>query len=183
MKHHEEQGLISSIKVSRRAPSISHLLFADDSLLFFKLDEDQSKHVSDLLLTFEKGSGQKLSPAKCSLLVQRGAVDVVVSQVRQILGVERSDFDGKYLALPMLEGRLRRGVFQSIEERFVKHMVDWKECTLSQVAKEVLIKAIAHALPTYAMSVFKLPFGLCDSLEKRARSFWWGSGGGKRKMQ
>jgi hypothetical protein len=86
MKHHEEQGLISSIKVSRRAPNISHLLFADDSLLFFKLDEDQAKHVSDLLLTFEKGSGQKLSPAKCSLLVQRGADDVVVSQVCQILG-------------------------------------------------------------------------------------------------
>jgi hypothetical protein len=39
MKHYESQGLISGMKVSRRAPSISHLLFSDDSLLFFKLDD------------------------------------------------------------------------------------------------------------------------------------------------
>jgi hypothetical protein len=78
MKHHEEQGLISGIKASRRAPSISHLLFVDDSLLFFKLDEDQAKHVSDPLSSFEKGSGQKLSPAKCSLLVRQGADEGVV---------------------------------------------------------------------------------------------------------
>jgi hypothetical protein len=33
------------------------------------------------------------------------------------------------------------------------------------------------------MSVFKLPFGLCDSLEKHPRAFWWGPAGGKRKVQ
>jgi hypothetical protein len=32
------------------------------------------------------------------------------------------------------------------------------------------------------MSVFKLPFGFCDCLEKHVRAFW-GSGGGKRKVQ
>jgi hypothetical protein len=53
----------------------------------------------------------------------------------------------------------------------VKHMVDWKECTLSQVAKEVLIKSVAQALPTYVMSVFKLHLGLCDSLKKHTRAF------------
>jgi ribonuclease HI len=68
---------------------------------------------------------------------------------------------------------MRRGGFQTIEERCVKRMVDWKERTLSQVAKEVLIKSVVQALPTYVMSVFKLPLGLCDSLEKQSRAFWW----------
>jgi hypothetical protein len=133
MKHHESQGLISSIKVSRRAHSISRLLFVGDNLLFFKLDEGQARQVSELILAFEKGTGQKLSPAKCSLLVRQGAYDVMVNQVRQILGVERSEFDAKYLGLPMPEGRMHRGGggVQSIEERFVKHTVDWKEHTLS----------------------------------------------------
>jgi hypothetical protein len=36
-------------------------------------------------------------------------------------------------------------------------MIDWRrERTLSQVAKEVLIKAVAQALLTYVMSVFKV---------------------------
>jgi hypothetical protein len=100
--------LISSIKVSRRAHNISHLLFVGDNLLFFKLDEGQARQVSELILAFEKGTGQ-LSPAKCSLLVRQGAYDVMVNQVRQILGVERSEFDAKYLGLPMPEGRMHRG--------------------------------------------------------------------------
>jgi hypothetical protein len=47
----------------------------------------------------------------------------------------------------------------------------------------VLIKHIAQALPTHVMSVFKIPFGLCDTLQKHTRSFLWGSEGGKFKVQ
>jgi hypothetical protein len=174
MNNYERQGLISGIRVSRRAPSIFHLLFADDSLLFFKLDAGQASQVRNLLIVFENGTGQKLSPAKCLILVREGADDNVVNLVKQVLGVERARFDAKYLELPMPDGRMRRDVFQSIEERYIKRMVDWKERTMSQVAKEVLIKAVTQALPTYAMSVFKFPLGLYDSLEKHMRAFWWG---------
>jgi hypothetical protein len=70
----------------------------------------------------------------------------------------------------MPEGRLMGEIFKPIEERYIKHMSDWKEITLSQVAREVLIKFVAQALPTYIMSVFKVPFGICDALEKHTRA-------------
>jgi hypothetical protein len=35
---------------------------------------------------------------------------------------------------------------------------------MSVAAKEILIKAVAQALPTYIMSVFKLPLGVCDDM-------------------
>jgi hypothetical protein len=183
MKHYEGQESISGINVSRSAPSISYLLFADDNLLFFKLNEGQASHVKALLSVFERGTGQSLSPAKCSMLVRQRADVSLIDRVKLILGVERPTFDAKYLGLPMPDGRMWRGMFQSIEDRYIKRMTDWKEQLLSQVAKEVLIKSVAQALPTYAMSVFKLPFGLCDSLEKHSRAFWWGSNGRKRKVQ
>jgi hypothetical protein len=49
---------------------ISHLLFADNSILFFKLDGNQAEYVQGMLTLFENGSGQKLSPSKCSLLIR-----------------------------------------------------------------------------------------------------------------
>lgn len=44
----------------------------------------------------------------------------------------------------------------------------------------MLIKA--QALPTYIMSVFQLPLGLCDSMRSIIREFWWGTESGERKM-
>lgn len=68
--------------MSRRGPSISHLLFADDSILFFKLESRQANMVRDLLVVFEKSTGQKLSPAKSSLLVREGVDNAVVQEVK-----------------------------------------------------------------------------------------------------
>jgi hypothetical protein len=72
MKHNERLGLINGLRVCRCAPSISHLLFAYDSLLFFRANAEQAVVIKTLLSNFEKGTGQLLSPSKCSLLVHEG---------------------------------------------------------------------------------------------------------------
>ena len=45
---------------------------------------------------------------------------------------------------------------------------------LSKAGKEVLIKVVALAIPTYTMSCFKLPDSLCDELIAMIRKFWCG---------
>lgn len=37
------------------------------------------------------------------------------------------------------------------------------------------MKAVAQAVPAYAMSVFKIPLGLCDDIQKSMAKFWWRS--------
>ena len=64
-----EDGTITPIKVARGSPVISHLLFADDSLLFFKAPESQALRVKDTISLFQQGTGQVLSPGKCSILL------------------------------------------------------------------------------------------------------------------
>ena len=90
-------------------------------------------------------------------------------------------FDAKYLGLLMPIGRLKGDRFQHLKERLSKRLRDYTEKNMSIAAKEILIKAVAQALPTYGMSVFKLPLGLCDDLTSIIRDFWWGVENGKRK--
>ncbi|KAK3224955.1 hypothetical protein Dsin_004817 [Dipteronia sinensis] len=47
---------------------------------------------------------------------------------------------------------------------------------------EVLIKAVAQAIPTYSMRLFQLPIGLCKDLSAITSKFLWGSRDGKRKI-
>jgi hypothetical protein len=87
--------------------------------------------------------------------------------------LERIDFDEKYLGLPTPKGRLKRGVFQPLEQHFFKRMTSWKEKELSAAGKEILIKSIAQALLNYIMSVFRLTDGLCEDLLKAIHGYWW----------
>ena len=42
---------------------------------------------------------------------------------------------------------------------------------LSQAGREVLIKFVIQAFPTYAMGCFKLPLRLCDDIEVMIKKF------------
>jgi hypothetical protein len=88
LKNVEQMGGLEGVKVCRKAPSISHLLFADDNLLFFRATTDQALQIKQVLTTFERCTGQLLSPGKCSMLVREDADDARIRQVRAILGLE-----------------------------------------------------------------------------------------------
>ena len=86
----------------------------------------------------------------------------------------------KYLGLPSFVGRNRTSCFTQIKERIWGHMQGWKEKLLSQVGREVMIKAVVQSIPVYSMSVFKLPVGLCKDIEAMICKFWWGNGDAKK---
>ena len=50
------------------------------------------------------------------------------------------------------------------------------------MGREILLKAVAQALPTYTMSCFKLPITLCHEIEALIRKFYWGLRGDARKI-
>jgi hypothetical protein len=69
--HYESLGQIEGLKVCRRAPSITHLLFVDDSLLFFRANQGQATAAQNVLNIFQKCTGQQLSPSKYSLFFEQ----------------------------------------------------------------------------------------------------------------
>jgi hypothetical protein len=63
-----------------------------------------------------------------------------------------------------------------------RYLKGWKEKLLSQAGREVLIKAVAQAIPAYSMSCFRLPIKLCKELEAMIRRFWWSNNSDQQKV-
>lgn len=61
MHHAEDIGLLQGFKVARNAPSVSHLLFADDSLLFFHVKQQDCDVVVDMLKRYKECLGQLIN--------------------------------------------------------------------------------------------------------------------------
>ena len=55
-------------------------------------------------------------------------------------------------------------VLSNIRKIVWKRVQGWMEQSLSAGGKEVLIKAVAQAIPAYSMSCFRLPRGLCKHM-------------------
>ncbi|KAK3204299.1 hypothetical protein Dsin_018345 [Dipteronia sinensis] len=68
------------------------------------------------------------------------------------------------------------------KERVWKKLRGWKDSFFFFGGKDILIKAVAQAIPSYAMSIFQLPIGFCKELGAMFSKFWWGSKEGNRKI-
>jgi hypothetical protein len=80
-------GAIQELKVCRNAPGISHLLFADDTLLFFRATGEQAAEVKDVLETYGRCTRQQVNPAKCSIMFNGKNQKVAQAQVKSTLQV------------------------------------------------------------------------------------------------
>ncbi|XP_019166552.1 PREDICTED: uncharacterized protein LOC109162294 [Ipomoea nil] len=95
---------------------------------------------------------------------------------RGILGVVQAPNFGKYLGLPSFIGRNKKAAFSYIEDKIRQRILSWNKKLLSQAGKEVLLKSVAQAMPTFSMSVFLLPMGVCSAIERVMNRYWWGAG-------
>ena len=53
----EAENRLHGVFICRRAPSISHLLFADGSLLFCRATQDEVQEIADILQLYATASG------------------------------------------------------------------------------------------------------------------------------
>lgn len=97
------------------------------------------------------------------------------------LGVQERSCVGKYLGLPSMIGRNKWDVSHYVKDRIWKKVSSWKGKTLSITGKEILIKSVAQAIPSYCMSMYLIPPSLVDEIHKMLNSFWWSSNSSETK--
>ena len=80
---------------------------------------------------------------------------------------------------------VRRGkkkAFNRIKDQVGRKIAGWKGRLLPNASKEILIKAIAQATPTYTVNCFKLPDSLCSEIASMESGFWCGKKDKARKI-
>ncbi|XP_021715945.1 uncharacterized protein LOC110683843 [Chenopodium quinoa] len=138
--------------------------------------------IKAVLETYEFSSGQKINFDKTTVSFSKGVPEGRREEVENMLGVRMVDIHDRYLGLPTVVGRSKKVITKGVKEKLWKKLQGWKGMVLSKAGWEVMIKEVAQSLPTYAMSVFKLPSSFCDELRSLVAQFWWGKKQGERKI-
>ena len=170
------------MKISRQGPQLTHLFFADDSLIFCKANKEEAAELMKVLKVYEGASGQLINFDKSAVFFSQNLEEVQRGMICQALGGMVEAKQGKYLGLPMVISRTKNQIFGFIRENFKCKLQNWKNKFLSLAGKEVMLKAVAMAMPTYVMSCFKLPRKLCKDISTLMSNFWLGETKGRNKM-
>lgn len=163
------------MKIYKKAPVVSHMLFADDNYVYCKADTEEARKVMELLEIYEKASVQKINSNKSTVFFSANIIEYNKEQVCQVLRIREADDSSKYLGLPNILERNKSAVFGYLKDKVLSSIQNWNEKKVSKPAKEILIKMVAHVLPSYAMNVFLLPLNLIRDIEKCMAKFFWNS--------
>ncbi|KAL0416878.1 UNVERIFIED_CONTAM: hypothetical protein Slati_3519700 [Sesamum latifolium] len=167
IQREESLGLLKGVAVSRHGPRVSHLLFADDTLLFVQTTQEALQCIRRTLHKFEEVSGLAINWQKSALVFSKNVEAAAREDLGRVRGVTIVEKHEKYLGLPTVMGRSKRAIFEHIEERVWSKLQHWRSKFLSQAGRSVLLKAVVQAVPSSVMSVFRIPDTLLGELETR----------------
>jgi hypothetical protein len=90
---------LKGIKIGRANQPLSHLLFADDSFLFFKNDKSSPQTIQNALAWYCSLSGQSINLEKSETYCSPNMFDLEKSNLASLLGVKLVPTPGKYLGI------------------------------------------------------------------------------------
>ena len=160
-------GSMRGVFICKGGPLLSHLFFANDSIILCKASIEECDALQRVLSVYEAALGQQLNRAKTSLFFSSNTLKEVQKEIQSRFGAQVIKQHEKYLGLPLLVGKNKKNSFKEIKVK----LAGWKEKLLLKAGKEILIKAVVQAIPMYSMSCFKIPNSLCDELTSLMRNF------------
>ncbi|XP_012842431.1 PREDICTED: uncharacterized protein LOC105962665 [Erythranthe guttata] len=172
----ETERVLHGIVIAPTAPSVSCLSFADDTLVFCKANLANAETLNRILQEYAAASGQVVNIEKSTMCFCPMTPPDTKNAIQSTLGFQIVESHEKYLGMPLTMGKSRRAIFDFLRDRVWTKIEGWGEKQLSKAGKEVLIKAVLQAIPSYLMSCFSLPLGLLHDIESAIQRFWWGNG-------
>ena len=171
----EGVGLIRGFNLEGRRDGgecVSHLLFADDTILFCDVDVEQILHIRLLLLSFQAVTSWKVNVHKSEMVPIGEVVDV--HALAEILGCKVGTLPMSYLGMPLGASHNSPSIWNPILEKIERKLAGWKRLYLSKGGRLMLLKSTLSSLPTYFLLLFTIPTHVANKIEKLQRDFLWG---------
>ena len=125
MRIKEQQGF-RGIKISRRGPSINHLLFVEDYLVFFKTNVHSCRKIKKLMKDFSNLSGLKINFTKSELYTSSNCSIRKQKWFTSILGVKHTSSPPKYLGIDFRKMNKKKEFFQPLIDKIQLKLAGWK---------------------------------------------------------
>ena len=169
-----EDGFLTGFSVGRDV-SISHLLFADDSILFCDANPQHLMYIQLVLTFFEAVIGLRVNLRKSEMVPEGDVPNLRV--LADIISCRIGSLPMSYLGMPLGANFKSKTVWNSILEKMKCKLARWKSLYLSKGGRLTLLKSTLSSLPTYYLSLFTIPVSVTNRIERIQRNFLWGSYG------
>ena len=104
--------------------------------------EKEGAEVQRILQVYKSSKGQQLNRNKMALFFSQNTPTSTQEAIKSMFGAQVIKPHESYLGLPSLIGKSKKNTFAQLKQKLASKLAGWKEKLLSNVGKEVLIKAI-----------------------------------------
>ncbi|XP_019450653.1 PREDICTED: uncharacterized protein LOC109352923 [Lupinus angustifolius] len=175
------EGKIHSISGLGNISTPSHVLYADDILIFCKGIKRNILALKKLIDTYAQASGQHINPSKCKFFSTQATPSKIAS-ISSWLGFTRGSLPFSYLGVSIFKGKPKTIHLQPIADRIVLKLAKWKGSTLSIIGRVELVKSIIHSMLVFSFHVYLWPSSLLKLIDKSMRNFIWSGDISTRKL-
>jgi hypothetical protein len=155
----KENGVINGVCPDLVEGGLTHLQYADDTVLFIQYSESDMVNLKFLLFCYEELLGMKINYLKSEVFTV-GLSEAESQNVADVFNCKLGKFPMKYLGLPISDRRLSKAELSEPAEKIEKRLQTWKCGHLSLGGKSILINSSLTSIPMYSMGFYWLYEGI-----------------------
>lgn len=153
---------------------LTHLMYADDLLMFSKCDLRSIKLLQDVLDKFAEISGLNMNLHK-SHIYFGGCSQVQRMEVCNFMNVEEGSLPFSYLGVPLTSTKPKVSDFRSLIHHITRRITSWTSRFLSFAGRLELIQSVIYSVQNFWSSIFILPKAVLHEIESICMRYLWSS--------
>ncbi|KAI9199991.1 hypothetical protein LWI28_001193 [Acer negundo] len=151
----------------------THLLYANDVLIFYRGTQKNLKHIMGAFRDYGDNSGQLVNWGKSSIYFGSSISFSRIGSLQSLVGMQIGQLPFSYLGVPLFRGKPRKVVLRPIADKILSKFAKWKGRSLSLASRATLIRSVITGSFVPFFMIYKWPSSLLSLINRKLRNFLW----------